>query len=185
MPWVISALAPTILIVPLLFQLRLFEFRWEIITDILVVYLSFFLLILVNTYRLSPRTTANQASRNEQILSPVTYEVDDQQLIIRNQFSETKNDWGTYRKTIETEEHFLLIYAVNPRCFQIIPKRAFASIEDQQTFRKMLNVKAPITPENISGLLKNRIVHKLPMVWFDLILFTITVGGLIYLALQS
>ncbi len=99
-------------------------------------YLTFALL-------LQPLIVANRVEKDERLSSPVDFVVDEEQILFKNKFTETKLDWGSFQKVIESKSHFLLIYTVNKNMFQIIPKRAFASSEDEQSFRELLNTKIP------------------------------------------
>jgi hypothetical protein len=102
----------------------------------LAIYLTFALVV-------SPLRVANRVEKDERLNSPVHYEVSEAQIVFRNQFAETKLDWGSFQKVVESQDHFLLLYTVNKNAFQIIPKRAFGSPEDEQAFRDLLKAKIP------------------------------------------
>lgn len=107
----------------------------------LVFYLAFALVI-------NPMTVTSKVEKDERLSSPVQYEVNDEQIMFKNQFSETKLDWGSFQKVIESKELFLLVHATNKNMFQIIPKRAFASADDEQAFKNLLNLKIPKKPKS-------------------------------------
>lgn len=48
---------------------------------------------------------------------------------------------------IETRDLFLLVYTTNKNMYTMIPKRAFASHEDEQAFRDFVNLKIPPKPK--------------------------------------
>jgi hypothetical protein len=104
------------------------------------VFLAFYLTFALVIH---PLTVANRVQKDERLNSPVHYEVSDAQIVFRNQFAETKLDWGSFQKVVESQDHFLLLYTVNKNAFQIIPKRAFAAPEDEQAFRDLLKAKIP------------------------------------------
>ncbi len=107
----------------------------------LVFYIAFALVI-------NPITVASKVEKDERLSSPVQYEVSDEQIMFKNQFSEIKLDWGSFQKVIESKELFLLIHSTNKNMFQIIPKRAFASADDEQAFKNLLNVKIHKKPKS-------------------------------------
>jgi hypothetical protein len=124
----------------------------------LAFYLTFALVI-------RPLTVANKVEKDERLSSPVHYEVSDEQIVFRNQFAETRLDWGSFQKVVESQGHFLLLYTVNKNAFQIIPKRAFGSPEDEQAFRDLLKAKIPDHQESRFNL-------KNPLVILGIVLIT-------------
>ena len=107
----------------------------------LAIYLAYALVI-------NPMTIASKVEKDERLSSPVQYEVNGEQIMFKNQFAETKMDWGSFQKVIESKELFLLVYSTNKNMFQIIPKRAFAATDGEQAFRNLLNNKIPKNPKN-------------------------------------
>lgn len=112
---------------------------------------AFFLLFM---FVINPLILGNKVEKNERLKSPVEYEVDEEQISIKTPFSESKVDWGTFERMIESEEHILLIYSINKNMFQIIPKRAFLSREDEQSFKDLLILKLPKIKNTPSKFLK-------------------------------
>jgi hypothetical protein len=107
---------------------------------------------LLSTLVINPLKIANKVDKDERLHSPIQYAVNAEQILFKNQFTETKTDWGSFQKFIENKDVFLLIYSVNKGMFQIIPKRAFASIDDEQAFRNLLiskNLKSKSSPLDI------------------------------------
>jgi hypothetical protein len=94
--------------------------------------------ILLSALVISPLKIANRVEKDERLRSPIQYEVNTEQILFKNQFTETKTDWGSFQKYIETKDVFLLIYSAHKGMFQLIPKRAFASSDDEQTFKQLL-----------------------------------------------
>lgn len=86
----------------------------------------------------NPLKAWHQVEANERLRCPVEYEVNEEQILIRTKFTETKTDWGTFTTFIETPDLLLLIYATNKNMFQIIPKRAFVSVSDIEVFKQLL-----------------------------------------------
>jgi hypothetical protein len=111
-----------------------------ILPIVLIVFIASYLAF---TLVINPMTAASKLEKNERLSSPVQYEVNDEQIMFKNQFAETKLDWGSFQKVIESKDIFLLVYTTNKNMFQIIPKRAFASTDDEQAFKNLLNTKIP------------------------------------------
>ena len=126
------------------------------------VFLAFYLIFALVIH---PLRLANKVEKDERLSSPVHYEVSDEQIIFGNQFAETKLDWGSFQKVVESRDHFLLLYTVNKNAFQIIPKRAFAAPEDEQAFRDLLKAKIPDHQESKFNL-------RNPMVILGIVLIT-------------
>ena len=101
----------------------------------------FMIVYPVSVFVINPRIMANKIEKDERLNSPVHYEVTDEQVLIKTKFVETKFDWGSFQRVIETKELFLLIHSVNKNMLQIIPRRAFASVVDEQAFRNLLELK--------------------------------------------
>ncbi len=127
-----------------------FSFALAFIIPLIVfIFLGCFLLFALV---INPLQIANKVKKDERLHSPIQYEVSAEQILFKNQFTETKTDWGSFQKFIETKDVFLLVYSINKRMFQIIPKRAFASSDDEQTFKQLLiskNLKSQNSPFDI------------------------------------
>lgn len=118
---------------------------------------------------INPRLIAARAAKDERMSSPVQYEVTGEQLVMRTAFSEVKTDWGEYQKVIDGKEIILLLHHTNKRMFQFIPKRAFASPEDERAFVELARRK--VVP------VKSRLD------WANPAFRIAVIGGLIFLAL--
>jgi len=90
---------------------------------------------------ISPFVVANKVAKDERLNSPVLYELNDEHIQIKNKFTETKFDWGSFQRIIESEEYFLIIYTTNKNMFQIVPKRAFSTSDDEKEFRNLVKEK--------------------------------------------
>ncbi len=105
-------------------------------------FLSFVLTVfLIFSLLIRPYLVSQQVQHDERLNSPVEYQVGEEHLFFKNRFSETKLDWGSYNRVIESPELFLLSYSTNKNMFQIIPKRAFPSTADEQAFQSLLKSK--------------------------------------------
>jgi hypothetical protein len=103
----------------------------------------FLLLVLIPGMPLfiSPADAAEKLSKDERLSTETTWEVDENRIALKNKFSDMSTDWGPFGEVYETQEHYLLTYEHNKNVFQILPKRAFSSVEQALEFRKFAEVK--------------------------------------------
>ncbi|MBI4761341.1 MAG: YcxB family protein [Chloroflexota bacterium] len=106
--------------------------------------------LLVNPYR-----AAQMVERNERLRSMVEGEASEDRIVLKDQFVETKLDWGSFQEVIEIPEYFILIYSSNKNMFHIIPKRAFKSSNDKLAFQKLLYTKIPKVHQSALDLRNN------------------------------
>ncbi len=102
-----------------------------------------FLLSLVYLYVLSPILVGLRVGRNPKLQSETIGTASSEQLALKNANVDTKMAWDNFMKAVETRHYFLLMYGVNRRMFQFIPKRAFESEEKLDAFRDLLNLYIP------------------------------------------
>jgi hypothetical protein len=98
----------------------------------------FALAIFAYAYIIQPFITERRAKKNNRMLSPVAWELDQNNLKFKTAFAESQMDWGTFGKVIESRQYFLLIYSFNKRMFTFLPKRAFTLPEQEGAFRALL-----------------------------------------------
>lgn len=84
-----------------------------------------------------PFSVGRQVERNERLTCETTWQVDDERLQVKTRFTDMAMDWGTFAKSEENKDYFLLIYTVNKNMIQIIPKRAFTTAEHEAAFRRL------------------------------------------------
>jgi hypothetical protein len=85
-----------------------------------------------------PRIQAGQMSKHERTLGEQKWMMDDERIYVQSWLSESKVDWGTFRRMIDTKLYYLTLYTVNRNLFHIIPKRAFESPEHEAAFRALV-----------------------------------------------
>ncbi len=118
-----------------------------------VVLLVLSLIIATSYLFTSPITAGDKAAREERMSCETQWEANDEYILVKNKFSQTNFDWGTFSRVFETKEHFLLICTTNKNMFQFVPKRAFISADQEQGFRKLLEAKnLPIKPLRVIKL---------------------------------
>jgi len=67
---------------------------------------------------------AYYTSRNKLLHGEQMWNIDKENIIIRNYYSETKLGWNAIDKTIETKNLILLRSSMNSNCIFILPKRS-------------------------------------------------------------
>jgi YcxB-like protein len=90
----------------------------------------------------TPLTMRSQVNKNERLRSETFGQADERGVVLRNQHSETRMDWGTFARVIETKTQFLLPMSTNERMYQVIPKRAFDSEQSLIAFQALLMKKS-------------------------------------------
>lgn len=99
------------------------------------------IILLIAILFISPAKAGETAEKDKRSSCPIFYEVTSQQLFFRTEFTQTRFFWEDFIKTVESKNHILLVHSKNKNCFQIIPKRAFATHEDEQSFKALLAQK--------------------------------------------
>lgn len=95
-------------------------------------------ILLFFSVLLQPWLASRQVNKNERMRTETTWTVSDDGLLVTTGYGQSKIDWETFGKVVETGDYFLLLYSWNRRLFQIIPKRAFASPDEMADFREYL-----------------------------------------------
>jgi hypothetical protein len=83
----------------------------------------------------TPIVMASQAMKNKVLTSELRWEASAAGLQVAGAGTDTLLNWGLFNLVIETKRYFLLVFRERRKLFQMIPKRAFASTEDEARFR--------------------------------------------------
>jgi hypothetical protein len=67
---------------------------------------------------------------------------------------ETKYDWRLFQRVLITEDFYFLVYAANRDTYHFIPRRAFASEEQERAFRVILEARLPEVQSKSIGRLQ-------------------------------
>ncbi len=105
---------------------------WAVLIPIPLFFLFFFAAIPLLFIRQIQKT-------KERFLSRIIWQLDDRQIQIKNDYSETRVDWGTFQELTETKDYYYLIYTANRTLYQFIPKRALASPNMDAAFREIIS----------------------------------------------
>ncbi|MEJ2487579.1 MAG: YcxB family protein [Anaerolineales bacterium] len=91
----------------------------------------------------SPNRMAASVSQSDRYFAPQNWRVDQAGIKITNEYGELKFKWTDFIGVVENTTYLLLQYASNKNAFQIVPKRAFLSAEQEEAFRDLAkqNVK--------------------------------------------
>jgi hypothetical protein len=131
--------------------------------------------LFLTFFYLSPSSVGDKVVKEERLHSEVTWQVDEEKIIVNNKFSEAKVDWGTFGEVLETSDHFMLVYAVQHNMFQIVPKRAFPTKAMLEEFRELMAVKGlrvrHIRDVNLPDLSSRAVVF----IVFGVLVFTVLV----------
>lgn len=96
----------------------------------------------------TPNLFGRQVEGDERLFVSIRWQLDEREIVIKNQFSQTRHDWGDFQGFFETREFFFLIQSVSKGTFNFIPKRAFASPSEEGNFREIIrrNIKGEQKP---------------------------------------
>jgi hypothetical protein len=166
-----------IMIASLLLNIGTANFRVAVYYLPLIILVVLFLLLP----SMSGSSTVRKVSKQPQLLLPVTYEIDDEKILIMTELSETKLNWGVFNKTLETDQYYYLIYVTNKNMFQFLPKRIFASQAQEDDFRQLVEQKAG----KIEDIQKGLKGWKLSLLVFIILMAGILFCGLALIVLSA
>ncbi len=99
------------------------------------------LLLLLFLFLVRPWMIRRQVDKNERLRQPTSWELTEEEIRLRNPTAESRFDWGTFSRFIETKSFFLLVHSASGNLFHYVPKRAFATQEEETRFRDLLTRK--------------------------------------------
>lgn len=105
---------------------------------LLILCVAGFAVIPTMLFVIGPLQAGNRVQKSERLRPEATWHLGGDAIQIITQYAESKIDWGTFQKAIMTKHHYLLVYTVNKQAFQIIPRRAFESAEQEAAFREIV-----------------------------------------------
>jgi hypothetical protein len=89
------------------------------------------LLLLINPYLAGQRFNKHQDK-----VGQITWAMDDDKVRIDSALTKSETGWDIFSKAMENKRYYFLVYAMNKRMFQFIPKRAFESPQQEADFRR-------------------------------------------------
>ena len=85
----------------------------------------------------TPMVMASLAANNAALTSELRWEASEAGLHVAGAKADTVLNWKLFKEVIETKNYFLLVFHDRRQLFQLIPKRAFASLQEVDAFREM------------------------------------------------
>lgn len=110
--------------------------RELLVTSLLIT--ALFPVLLYVYFVRSPNQVKKRIAQSERFTSPQKWRVDQNQILISQKSGETRVKWDEFVGLIESKDYYLLRFSVNRNAFQIVPKRAFSSEEQQEAFRELV-----------------------------------------------
>ncbi|NTV38069.1 MAG: YcxB family protein [Anaerolineales bacterium] len=101
------------------------------------------LFFIVMGFGVRPWQAGNRAKKNERMTAEVTWEANDEFIILKTVHSESKTDWGNYKKAFENDEFLFFNLSTVKNYYQFLPKRAFESPAQLEAFRTLVKSKLP------------------------------------------
>jgi hypothetical protein len=91
--------------------------------------------VLIYLFVAWPAQLGKQVRRDRELCSLNIWQIGDENILIRDLSGDTRFRWSDFYRVVETGHHYLLVFAVNHRAYAIVPKSAFASVEQEAEFR--------------------------------------------------
>lgn len=113
----------------------IFELVWVFLPPLYVVY----------TFFVQPARMASRAIQNEQLVADATWEMSDGGVTISTRFGSTSLAWDSLARLVTTREYYLLLSKANRNAFRFIPKRAFSSLDEHESFLALIRQHLRIT----------------------------------------
>lgn len=104
---------------------------------LLLLFPAFILYLLVWV----PMSFAQRAKKDERLRAKTTWIVSEEQIIVKNDHSDSKTTWDSFQKVIESRAFYLFFFQGKRNQFQMLPKRAFMTVEQELAFQKMVSKK--------------------------------------------
>jgi hypothetical protein len=96
---------------------------------------------LVYSYFISPAIAASTVTQNAEWSNAYDWSVSEEDIVINSRAVGAKIGWVLFQDFLETRDYFLLVHSDNKKSFQIIPKRAFKSADQEGGFRQLLKAR--------------------------------------------
>ena len=95
---------------------------------------AFLLYMLVFT----PWNYAQKVKNDDRLKAKTTWIVSEEQIIIKNEYSESKMTWEEYDRVIEARGYYMFFAQGQRGMTQMLPKRAFFTVDQELKFQKMV-----------------------------------------------
>jgi hypothetical protein len=101
---------------------------WLLLPPLFIIYIIF----------IQPNRMAKKYIMNEQLVAECTWEVGDAGVQISTSFGSTQYEWDNLSKLVTSKEYYLLHIKKSRYAPRFLPRRSFASAEDQDTFLQLM-----------------------------------------------
>ncbi len=109
------------------------------LTALELIWLLFPPLFVIFTFYLQPIRIAQKAVQNDQLVAEATWEVSDAGVQILSRYGSTNLGWETLKKLVQTRDYYLLLSKENKNSFRFLPRRAFTSPQEEESFLQLVN----------------------------------------------
>ena len=106
----------------------IFELVWLLLPPFFVIFIFY----------IQPARLANKAVQNEQLVTEATWQVSELGVEITSRFNSSLMEWGSIRNLLTTRDYYLLLNKKNQNSFRFLPRRAFASPEQESLFLELV-----------------------------------------------
>ena len=105
--------------------------------------MSILLLLLLPAFLLymlvfTPWSYAQKVKKDERLRAKTTWMVSEEQIFVKNEYSESKRAWDEYDRVIESRAYYLFFAQGQRGLTHILPKRAFFTVDQELKFQKMV-----------------------------------------------
>ncbi len=107
---------------------NIFEVIWLLLPPVFILFI----------FLVQPRSIARRAVANEQLRAETTWELGEPGLEISTVFGSKHLDWVDLRKLVPTKDYYLVLLRTNRNTFLFMPRRAFATPEEQENFSQLI-----------------------------------------------
>lgn len=104
--------------------LTIFEVIWLLLPPLYVIFVFFY----------QPSRLANQAVRNERLVTDATWGVSDAGVQISSRYGSTHLEWESLNRMLTTRDYYLLLSKTNKNAFRFLPRRVFTSTQEEELF---------------------------------------------------
>ena len=90
------------------------------------------------SYFIAPLAAANKIEQDKSWSAGRSWSVTTEKITVYSGAKEAEIKWDAFQGFLDTKDYFLLLHSDNRQSFQIVPKRAFESVEQENGFRRLL-----------------------------------------------
>lgn len=132
------------------------------------------LIIVFFIFYWQPYSFGRQVEANERLTCETKWNLTEKGIVVTTSYNEVKYDWGSFFDFVEINNYFLIFNSENQRTFQMVPKRAFQSPEQIETFREILVKKIRI-PHATLKKSPWYVTYRLPIIIISLLMTMVIV----------